>query len=106
MLDRLPHLHSFSRLYWHQMGDEIYGSIDNALRQFLDDAARLPDGGAGYRRALLQELMLTSGAEYERWVADHYTDVGTIQSLGGCFIMPSEVPLLLSVLEEASVPDA
>jgi hypothetical protein len=106
MLDRLPHLHTFSRSYWHQMGDVVYGTIDNAFRQFLDDASRLPDGGMGYRRALLQELMLASGAEYARWVTQHRTHIPTIKALGGAFIMPSQVPSLLSVLNENSAPDA
>jgi hypothetical protein len=52
MLDRLPTLQQFSRLYWGQTGDLVYGTIERAFRAFLEDASRLADRGRSIRRAL------------------------------------------------------
>jgi hypothetical protein len=107
MLDRIPLLQQFSRLYWHQMGSEVYGTIDLAFRQFLGDAARTPDGGKSLRRGLYGELMLILDSDdYDRWVELNFTNVQTIKAVGGRFIMPDQVRLLLNILDENFEPDA
>lgn len=82
------------RAYWNQMGSEVYGSIENALRQMLDD------GGVETQRSLRKELMrISEGDDYRNWYAAARTDVSTIRQIGGAFILPEKIPDLLTVLE-------
>lgn len=107
MLDRIPWLHQFSRLYWHQMGDEVYGTIDRAFRQYLADASRLPDAGTSFRRGLYGELMLLlHSSDYEQWLNSNRTDIETINAVGGRFIFPDEVRPLMAILDEQFDADA
>ena len=107
MLDRIPHLQQFSRLYWDQMGDEVYGTIQNAFRQLLADAARLPDAGRSLRRTLYGELMLIlDNPEYAEWVQLGLCDVETGNAVGGRFISPEQVGSLIAILDEGFAPDA
>ena len=107
MLERVPHLKFFSNAYWNQMGDEVYGNIEAAFRQFLADADRLPDGGRSMRRELYGELMLILDSDdYDRWVKLNRTNVETIRTIGGRFMMPGEVRPLLAILDENFDPDA
>lgn len=101
MLDRLPTLQRFSRLYWNQTGDEVYGTIACALREFLNDAARLPDQGRSIRRALYGELMLIhENPAYGEWVQCGLSDPDTGKAVGGRFIGPEEVAPLMAILDE------
>ena len=101
MLNRIPCLHQFSRLYWHQMGDVVHGTIDRAFRQYLSDASKLPDAGSGLRRDLYGELMLIlDSADYEEWLAVNRTNIEIIKSVGGRFIFPDEVRPLMAILDE------
>lgn len=101
MLERVPNLKFFSNAYWNQMGADIYGNIGTAFRQFLDDAARLPDGGAATRRKLYGELLLILDSDdYDRWVKLNRTNVETIKAVGGRFIMPKDVKPLIAILDE------
>ena len=90
------------------MGNEIFGSIEGAFRQFLADGAGLPDGGKSLRRELLGELMLLQGGDaYVRWLKTNRNNVETIRAVGGRFIMPEQVPSLMAVLDESfDHPDA
>ena len=107
MLDRIPLLQQFSRLYWHQMGSEVYGTIELAFRQFLDDAARTPDGGKSLRRGLYGELMLILDCDdYDRWLDLNRNNVEIIKAVGGRFIMPDQVRPLLTILDESFEADA
>lgn len=93
MIDQTPILLRFSRLYWNQMGREVYGTIHKALRAMLDD------GGEAIQQALRRELMLISHRDYADWFERVRTDVETIRKVGGRFILPQEVPTLLEELE-------
>ena len=106
MLERIPNLKFFSNAYWNQMGDEVYGNIEGAFRQFVADAGRLPDGGTGLRRELYGELMLIHGDDaYDRWVKMNRTNVETIRAVGGRFILPEQVQSLMAVLDQSFDPD-
>ena len=107
MLDRIPYLHQFSQLYWHQMGDEIYGTIDRAFRHYLADASRLPDAGKSLRRGLYSELMLIlDSTAYEDWVKLSRSNVEAVRAVGGRFIFPEDVRPLMAILDETFTPDA
>ena len=107
MLERIPNLTFFSNAYWNQMGDEVYGTIEGAFRQFLDDSSRLPDDGKSLRRELFGELMLIHRDDaYDRWVTTNRTDVETIRSVGGRLIMPEQVQSLMAILDQSFEPDA
>ena len=107
MLDRIPKLKFFSGAYWNQMGTDIYGNIEGAFRQFLADAARLPDGGTEFRRQLYAELMLTlDSEEYESWLKLNCSNVGAIRAIGGRFLFPEDLRPLLAILDETFTPDA
>ncbi len=107
MLDRLPTLQQFSRLYWNQMGDEVYGTIGNAFRQFLDDAARLPDQGRSIRTALCGELLLIHhNPAYGDWVESGLYDRDTGTAVGGRFIGPEQVAGLMAILGEKPQHDS
>jgi hypothetical protein len=83
------------RLYWNQMGPDIYGSIENALRQMLED------GGEEIQRLLRKELMLIGqGDGYREWLSKARSDVKSIRQMGGASILPEDVPVLLAVIEE------
>jgi hypothetical protein len=106
MLNHIPNLKFFSNAYWNQMGNDVYGNIDAAFRQFVADAARLPDGGRDVRRALLGEIMLiTDNDAYGRWVNGNRTNPETIKTVGGRFIMPDQVKLLMAILDEKTGAD-
>ena len=101
MLDRLPTLQQFSRLYWNQMGQEAYGTIGSAFREFLNDAAHLPDQGVSVRRALYGELILIhDNRAYGEWVQFGLYDRDTGKAVGGRFILKEEVAPLMAILDE------
>lgn len=107
MLERVPNLKFFSNAYWNQLGDEVYGNIAAAFRQFLADAARLPDKGNSIRRELYGELMLILDSDaYNRWLEHNRTNIETIKAVGGRFIFPEEVRPLMAILDESFAPDA
>jgi hypothetical protein len=107
MLDRIPCLQQFSRLYWNQTGDEVYGTIDRAFRQYLADASRLPDAGANLRRGLFGELMLIlDSADYDEWLTHNRTNIEAINAVGGRFIFSDEVRPLMAILDEQFDADA
>lgn len=107
MLDRLPILQQFSRLYWNQMGNEVYGTIGSAFREFLDDAARLPDQGISIRRALYGELMLIhDNGAYGEWVEFGLCDRDTVKAMGGRFIRAEEVAPLMAILDQKPQHDS
>ena len=108
MLERIPLLTFFSNGYWNQLGAEVYGSIETAFRQYLADAARLPDGGKSFRRELYGELMLIHASDaYDSWVKTSRCNSETIRAVGGRFIMPEKVQSLMAVLDESfDHPDA
>jgi hypothetical protein len=107
MLERMPHLTFFSRGYWNQLGDEVYGSIGVAFRQFLADGARLPDRGRSVRRELYGELMhILDNGDYDRWVTLNRTNVESIKAVGGRFILPEHVKPLMAILDETFDSDA
>jgi hypothetical protein len=107
MLERIPHLQFFSNCYWNQLGGEVYGSIDDAFRQYVSDAARLPDQGRSTRRELYGELMLILESDrYRDWLSSAQTNSETIRAVGGRFIMPQEIRSLLAILDKQDEPDA
>jgi len=107
MLERIPHLSQFMRLYWGQMGPECYGEIGTAFRQFLSDASRLPDGGASIRRGLVGELMLIcDNPKYAEWVQLGLYDGEIGRAVGGRFIGPEEGKPLLQILDEGATFDS
>lgn len=96
-IDDIPTLAQFLRLYWNQMGPDVYGSLDNAMRQMLED------GGEQTQRSLRKELMLIGqGDSYRKWLSQARSDPKAIRQLGGASILPEDVPQLLTVLEEWS----
>ena len=96
-LDEIPTLVKFTRLYWNQMGREVYGSVQNALREMLND------GGEQIQGSLRKDLMrIGSSDDYRKWFERAREDIPTIRAVGGRFILPEEVPDLLIVLEEWS----
>ena len=96
-LDDIPTLVRFGRLYWNQMGADVYGSVQNAMRQMLED------GGEETRLALRQELtFIGRGDAYAKWLKKARYDIPTIRQLGGAFILPDEVPALLMTVESHS----
>lgn len=79
------------------MGPDIYGSVENAMRQMLDD------GGEEFQCLLRKDLMLIGqGGSYRKWLAQARSDPKTIRQLGGASILPEDVPRLLTVLEDWS----
>jgi hypothetical protein len=101
MLDRLPTFQQFSRLYWNQLGDEVYGTIGCAFREFLNDAARLPDQGKSIRRTLHGELMLIhQNPAYGQLVQFGLYNRNIGKAVGGRFISPEEVASLIAILNE------
>jgi hypothetical protein len=107
MLEQVPNLKFFSNAYWSQMGDEVYGNIAAAFRQFLADAAHLPDEGNSIRRELYGELMLILDSDaYNRWLKHSRTNIETIRAVGGRFIFPDQVRPLMAILDERFAPDA
>jgi hypothetical protein len=89
------------------MADEVYGNIETAFRQFLTDAARLPNEGNSIRRELYGELMLILDSDaYNRWLKHNRTNIGTIKAVGGRFILPEQVRPLMAILDESFAPDA
>ena len=89
------------------MGDEVYGTIDRAFRQYLADASRTEDAGTSLRRSLYGELMLIlDSAAYENWLHVSRTNIETINAIGGRFIFPDDVRLLTAILDERSDADA
>jgi hypothetical protein len=100
MIDSIPILHKFSRLYWGQMGDEVYGTLEKAFLQMLEDASLLPDRGNKFKQDLYGELMLIAdNPSYEQWVIDNFSNPVEIRNVAGRFIMPSEVKVLRKLLE-------
>jgi hypothetical protein len=100
MIDKLPHIKRFTRSYWNEPADLTYGTIENALLQYLEDAKGLPDGGRVFRDELRQELLLIlNNAEYEQWVKNSFNNIDVIRSVGGRFVMPRYVESLLAILE-------
>ena len=107
MLQSIPKLHFFSRLYWNQMADEAYGTIEVAFGTYLTDGSKLPDGGRAFRRSLSAELMLIlNNPEYVDWVQNSRADRRTVSAVGGRFISPDEVPRLMNVLNKADKLDS
>ncbi len=83
------------------MGDEVYGNIGSAFREFLNDAARLPDHGKSIRRALYGELMLIHDNRANgEWVQFGLYDRDTGKAVGGRFIRVEEVAPLMAILDE------
>jgi hypothetical protein len=79
------------------MGPDIYGSVENAMREMLND------GGKEIQTLLRRELMLIGqGDSYRKWLAQARSDIKIIRQLGGASILPEDIPLLLDVLEEWS----
>lgn len=79
------------------MGPDIYGSVENAMREMLND------GGEEIQALLRRDLMLIGqGDSYRKWLAHARSDIKTIRQLGGASILPEDIPLLLDVLEEWS----
>lgn len=103
MIREIPNLAFFSRMYWNQMGKEVFISIDRAFEKLLDDAAKLPDRGVSFRRNLLKELMLINGSDrYSQWLREARQDSKAIDSIGGRFILPKHVPVLVDILTRYS----
>jgi hypothetical protein len=106
MLDRIPNLKFFSNAYWNQMGTNVFGRVEGAFRQFLADAARLPDGGTDFRRQLYAELMLIlDSEEYENWLKLNRSNSEVIRAVGGRFLVPEDVRPLMAILDETFSPD-
>ena len=89
------------------MGVAVYGTIGSAFREFLNDAARLPDQGKGIRRALYGELMLIhDNRAYHEWVQFGLYDRDTGKAVGGRFILEGEVASLMAILDEKPQHDS
>lgn len=54
-LDRFPCLTYFLSNYWHEMSDEIYGDLENAVAAFMQESEKL-------RKGLLDDLTRAEGA--------------------------------------------
>jgi hypothetical protein len=82
------------------MGPECYGTIENAFRGFLADAAKLPDNGESIRRAVYGELLLICDSpQYIAWVESGFRDPEIIRLVGGRFVQPYEIGPLLRILD-------
>lgn len=102
-LQDIPNIHFFTRLYWNQMGPDAWGSLARALRQMLADASKLPDGGSTLRHDLRLELMRAEGSsQYEEWLGRAMYDPDIVRKVGGRFVLPEEIPTMLTVLDAAS----
>jgi hypothetical protein len=100
MIDRIPTIVFFTRGYWNQTGPDIYGSIDRALMQMLMDTRRMPDKGVRLLSDFKSELREISNSKlYEDWLREARFDVNVINSVGGAFVMPDQVLLLLGMVE-------
>jgi hypothetical protein len=89
------------------MGVAVYGTIGCAFREFLNDAACLPDQGKGTRRALYGELMLIhDNRAYGEWVRSGLYERDTGKALGGRFILEDEVAPLMAILDEKPQHDS
>lgn len=53
-LDRFPCLTYFLSNYWHEMGDEVYGDLENAVAAFMQESEKL-------RKGLLDDLIRAEG---------------------------------------------
>jgi hypothetical protein len=79
------------------MGPDIYGSVENAMRQMLND------GGEEIQRLLRKDLTLIGqGDSYREWLSKARSDIKSIRQMGGASILPEDVPVLLGVIEEWS----
>ena len=62
-LQSFPTFKLFMGGYWNQMGDEVYGTLDAALEQFVSDASRTDDP-TEYLGNLLLEMREVSRRGY------------------------------------------
>jgi hypothetical protein len=100
MIEKFPTFLKFSRLYWNETGSDLYGSIESALEQMIEDSLGLGDAGADFRKVFYGELMqLTGNPNYTKWVEENEEDIEAIKLVGGRFVGPEEIPLLLSILD-------
>jgi len=100
MIKKIPCLVSFTKAYWNQLGPDVYGSIEAAFGQMLSDARRSKDAGGALRLNLRRELMsIYQSSEYEMWLKSARRDPDAIDRVGGAFIFPEDVPVLLQKLE-------
>ena len=101
MIERIPSIIFFTKGYWNQMGPDVYGSIDRALTQMLSDTKKMPNEGIDLVSNLKRELTeINRNGWYSDWLRNARFDVDVINSVGGAFVMPDEVPLLLRIIEE------
>lgn len=102
MIEKIPNLHQFLRLYWNEMGIPAYGDIQNAFNQFLQDCRRLHDNGESILREVYKELMLISGnPEYEKWLRDNRGNPIVSSMTGGRLLQPNEIEKLLSMIKNS-----
>jgi hypothetical protein len=105
MIKRYPALFYFNRLYWHQNGPELYGSADEAFRQYLLDASKLPDGGASLKREIYKELMIIGATdEYKNWALANQLNEDVIRQVRGNILLPETIERLRKILESTWRP--
>lgn len=100
MIATLPHLLKFNQSYWHQMGQSVYGSIQDAFNAFLDDVEKLPDNGKQFKTSLKNELIAADSDEYDDWLRCSNNDTKTIRFIQGRFIVRDEILILRRILED------
>src|SRR5687768_16982196 len=97
MMEDLPNLVSFSRMYWNQMGSPLYSSIEEAFLDMITDSRRLPDGGREFKESVRRELLVAANdPKYEEWVNCNRGNMKTAKSIGGRFITRDDA---ISMLE-------
>ena len=98
MIDRLPNIQNFTRLYWNTARDDRH--LEPDFRLMMEDARRFSDRGQRFYQEIERELSLIDGSEeYVRWVDTAFDDPRLIRECGH-FVMPDDVPTLLNILRE------
>jgi hypothetical protein len=83
------------------MGSEVYGSIENAFNQMLEDIGKISDKDMSSTRAIYRELMgLVDDIDYKDWITKQFDNPNVIRRVGGRFVFPDEIPALIKILDD------
>ena len=104
MIDEFPIISDFCRLYWGQLGREVYGSLEGALRRLLADAEKLRDNGVSFKRDLMEEL-IEIDASFERLATE--APHGRCLDFRKAYLFHDDIQLLKTIaLSEVSARDS
>lgn len=107
MIESIPTFLQFTRLYWNQMGDEAYGSIENAFSEFLRDCRKSSEYMNIVRSLYLELEVIADSEEYERWLHRNTSKAEYIRLAGGRFVWPDEANRLRGLLDSLGLaPDS